>query len=178
MELLTIVWTFFRIGIISFGGGWSIVGVIQNAVVPRWFDDAGFKSLIAIAQSTPGPVALNTATMVGWNRAGYLGALLATLSVVAFPMMLLAAVLWIGSRVTMNRRAIDESLRSISLAMMLMTFWTLRPDIADPMAILLAAAAFAFSVFTKANAVWVILGSGALNALLGPAIRSLFRIPS
>lgn len=178
MELLSIVWTFFRIGVISFGGGWSIVGVIRHAVVPRWFDDNGFKSLIAIAQSTPGPVALNTATMVGWNRAGYPGAVLATLSVVAFPMMLLAAVTWIGSRMKMNRSAVDESLRSISLAMMLMTFWALRPDMTDPVALIVSVAAFAFSVFTKANAVWVILGSGAFNALLGPAIRSLFGIPS
>ena len=65
MQILEIIWTFFKIGIVSFGGGWSIVGIIRNEVVPRWVDEQGFLSLIAIAQSTPGPIALNAATMIG-----------------------------------------------------------------------------------------------------------------
>lgn len=177
MEILSLVWTFFRIGIVSFGGGWSIVGIIKNAVVPRWLDDPGFASLIAIAQSTPGPVALNTATMIGWTRAGVPGSIAATLSVVAFPMMAITVAHLVGSRLPLKKQALDESLRTGSMAMMAMTLWALRPDSADPLLLAFAALTFALQAFTKADAIWIILGSGAANAVAGPAIRSLFGIP-
>lgn len=177
MEILSLVWTFFKIGIVSFGGGWSIVGVIRHAVVPRWIDDPGFKSLIAIAQSTPGPVALNTATMIGWTKAGLAGSVAATLSVVAFPMMAIAAVRIIGSRIRLNRNALDEGLRSGSMAMMLMTLWALRPDSPDPVLLGIGVFTFALQTFTKADALWLILGSGAFNALAGPALRAALGFP-
>ena len=176
MEILNVVWTFFKIGIISFGGGWSIVGIIKSEVVPRWLDEAGFRSLVAIAQSTPGPIALNAATLIGWDQGGFLGAIAATLSVVAFPMMAIAAAGWLGPKFPLKKTALDEALRTGSMAMMLMTLWALRPDSADPVLLGLGVLAFVFAAFTKLNSLWAILGAGAINAAFGPFLRGLFGI--
>lgn len=173
MEALNVIWTFFKIGIIAFGGGWSVVGVIKNAVVPIWVDEAQFRSLIAIAQSTPGPIALNAATMIGWNHGGFLMAIAATLSVVAFPVFAIAMTTLLASKVSIKKDALNEALRTGSLAMMLMTLWVLRPVSLDPIMLALALGAFVIAAFTKINALWAILGAGAINAALGPLLRSM-----
>jgi len=174
MDTLEVVWTFFNIGIIAFGGGWSTVGIIKNAVVPQWVDEAGFRSLIAIAQSTPGPIALNAATMVGWYHGGFFTALLATLSVVTFPVTMIGLTTLLASRITLNQMQIQGALKTGSLAMMLMTLWVLRPASADPLLLFLAISTFYIGAFTKINSLWAILGAGFFNALFGPAIRSLW----
>lgn len=167
MELLTIVWTFFKIGVVSFGGGWSIVGLIKTEVVPRWIGESGFGSLMAIAQATPGPVALNAATMIGWQRQGILGAVLATLSVVAFPAIAIAGAGLLARRLRIDKGALQESLRTGTLAMMVMTLWVLLPKgNLDPILVGLGVASFALTAFTKINPLWAILGAGAVNAAL------------
>ncbi len=174
METIQVVWTFFKIGIIAFGGGWSTVGIIKNAVVPQWIDEAGFRSLIAIAQSTPGPIALNAATMVGWYHGGILTAILATVSVVVFPVLMIALTALFAGRIRLNQHQVHTALRTGSLAMMLMTLWVLRPPSADPLLLFFAIATFYFGAFTKINSLWAILGAGFINALFGPAVRSLW----
>jgi chromate transporter len=167
MELLNIVWTFFKIGVVSFGGGWSIVGLIKTEVVPRWINETGFSSLIAIAQATPGPVALNAATMIGWQRQGILGAVLATFSVVAFPVIAIAGAGLLAKRLKVDQRALQDSLRTGTLAMMAMTLWVLLPKGSlDPILVGLGVASFALAAFTKVNPLWSILGAGVVNAAL------------
>ena len=175
MQILSLIWTFFKIGIVSFGGGWSIVGLIKNEVVPRWLDDAGFRSLVAIAQSTPGPIALNAATLVGWQQGGILGAVSATIAVVAFPVMSVAAAGLAASFLAARGRGIDtasldEALRTATLAMMIMTLWTLRPASLDPLLLALGAGSFVLAAFTKLSPLWAILGAGAVKALVDLAL--------
>lgn len=164
MEALALVWTFFKIGVVSFGGGWTVVGLIKMETVPRWLDEASFQSLVAIAQATPGPVALNAATLVGWRTQGFLGALLATLAVVAFPTLAIAAAGLVGRRVRLDPARLGESLKTGTLAMMVMTFWFLLPkDGFDPKLAALGAGAFALAAFTKLNPLWAIFGAALLN---------------
>lgn len=176
MQTLEIIWTFLKVGVISFGGGWSTVGIIKNEVVPRWINETDFRGLIAIAQSTPGPIALNAATMIGWSHGGFFSALAGTLAVVTFPVAAIVVTTLLAKRVKVDKLAINESLRTGSTAMMIMTLWVLKPSSADPLLIAFGLGAFAIAAFTKVNALWAILGSGAINALAGPAIRKLFKI--
>jgi chromate transporter len=167
MEFLSLLWSFFKIGVVSFGGGWTVVGLIKAETVPRWIDEPGFAALVAIAQSTPGPVALNAATMVGWKAFGFFGAAAATISVVTFPTLAVAAVALIGRRVKVDDRALGESLRTGTLAMMLMTLWFLLPKGGiDPALAAFGAASFALAAFTKLNPLWIIFGAGAANLIL------------
>lgn len=75
--------TFFEIGAISFGGGYGMIPMIrQKCLANGWFTEEGIVNFIAVAESTPGPIAVNMATYVGSTQAGFLGALLSVLGVI------------------------------------------------------------------------------------------------
>lgn len=83
-KLLILFWTFFKIGAFTFGGGYAMIPLIQREVVEnkKWITDDDILEIIAIAESTPGPIAINSATFVGFRVAGFWGAFFATLGVV------------------------------------------------------------------------------------------------
>ena len=80
--LLQLFTTFFTIGCFAFGGGYAILSFLQQEVERRgWMTTERFVDLIAISQSTPGPISINMATFVGFENGGVPGALVATLAV-------------------------------------------------------------------------------------------------
>ncbi len=80
--LLQLFSSFFTIGLFAFGGGYAVLSFLQQEVERRgWMTTERFVDLIAIAQSTPGPIAINMATFVGYQAGGVPGALIATLAV-------------------------------------------------------------------------------------------------
>ena len=102
MLLLQLFWTFFKIGLFGFGGGYAMISMIQGEVVTshHWMDAGQFTDIVAISQSTPGPIGINSATYVGYTsmvNAGYepawgiLGSLTSTIAVMlpSFILMLL-----------------------------------------------------------------------------------------
>ncbi|HHX28080.1 MAG TPA: chromate transporter [Firmicutes bacterium] len=74
---MSIFWSFFLIGAFTFGGGWAMIPLIKRELVERrrWLEDSEFVDLLAIAQSGPGPIAVNTATVTGYKMRGVLGSL-------------------------------------------------------------------------------------------------------
>ena len=76
--------TFAKIGLFTFGGGYAMIAIIENECVEKrkWLTDAEMSTMTAIAESTPGPIAINLATYVGYKKKGFLGSMLATLGVV------------------------------------------------------------------------------------------------
>ena len=76
--------TFFKIGLFTFGGGYAMIAQIRDNVVEekKWLTDDELTEVIAIAESTPGPIAINLATYVGYKKKGVLGSAMATLGVV------------------------------------------------------------------------------------------------
>lgn len=92
--LFTLVKEFFLIGAFTYGGGLAMIPLLRDvAIAQMWLDNAQFANLIAIAQSTPGPIAINMATFIGYNELGVLGSLVASIAVVlpAFLMALIVA---------------------------------------------------------------------------------------
>ena len=81
---LTLFLTFFKIGAFTFGGGYAMLPLIQREIVEKrkWITNDDILEVVAIAESTPGPIAVNSATFVGYRTGGFSGALLATLGVV------------------------------------------------------------------------------------------------
>ena len=81
--LLTLFITFFKIGLFTIGGGYAMISVVHDECVERkkWLDNEEFLNLLAIAESTPGPIAINMATYTGYVKAKFLGALVATIGV-------------------------------------------------------------------------------------------------
>jgi len=83
LELLELLWTFFQIGLFTFGGGYAMIPLITESVVAKgWLETAQLIDFIAISESTPGPFAINIATFIGFSQAGILGSIFATLGVV------------------------------------------------------------------------------------------------
>ncbi len=82
--LLSLFWTMFKIGLFTFGGGYAMIAIIEREIIERkkWIEHEEFLDLIAIAESTPGPLAINSATFVGYKICGVLGSVFATLGVV------------------------------------------------------------------------------------------------
>ncbi|MCY6371902.1 chromate transporter [Clostridium ganghwense] len=90
--LLKIFLTFLKIGMFSFGGGLAMLPFIKKEIVDNnhWIDFSTFKDIIGIAQMTPGPIAINSATFVGFKVNGVLGSVFATLGVVTFSFILVS----------------------------------------------------------------------------------------
>lgn len=84
MIYLELLWSFFQIGLFSIGGGYAAMPLIQNQVVDihPWLTIAQFADIMTIAEMTPGPIAINSATFVGIQVAGLPGAIIATIGCV------------------------------------------------------------------------------------------------
>ncbi|MBW8381524.1 MAG: chromate transporter [Youngiibacter sp.] len=82
--LLDLFITFFKIGLFSFGGGYAMLPLIQSEVVVKhgWLTAESFINIVGISQATPGPIAINSATYVGYKTAGIIGSTCATFGVV------------------------------------------------------------------------------------------------
>ncbi len=80
-ELFSIFLAMMKIGAFTFGGGYAMIALLENEFVDKrgWLEKEEFLDLAAIAESTPGPIAINASTYVGYKRMGFLGALVATL---------------------------------------------------------------------------------------------------
>lgn len=102
MIFLQLFWTFFKIGLFGFGGGYAMISLIQGEVVQdhHWISSGQFTDIVAVSQSTPGPIGINSATYVGYSSVvnagytpavGFLGSLISTIAVVlpSFILMLL-----------------------------------------------------------------------------------------
>ncbi len=94
MIYLQLFLTFLEIGAVSFGGGYAMIPLIrENMLAYGWLTEEEMLNMIAVAESTPGPIAVNMATFVGSSQGGLLGSFLATLGVVlpSFVIILLIA---------------------------------------------------------------------------------------
>ena len=93
-ELLSLFLVFFKIGLFSFGGGYAMLTLIEAEVVDKhkWISKSELGDIFAIAESTPGPIAVNTATFIGTKRLGVFGGIFATLGVV----LLVKDNKWVG----------------------------------------------------------------------------------
>lgn len=81
--LFKIFFTMMKIGVFTFGGGYAMLALLENEFVEKraWLEKDEFLDMVAIAESTPGPIAINSATYIGYKKAGVLGSTLATVGV-------------------------------------------------------------------------------------------------
>jgi len=96
MIYFELFWSFFQIGILSFGGGYAALPLIQNQVVDirGWLTLQEFTDVLTISQMTPGPIALNAASFIGTRLAGPLGSIVATVSDVLPALIIVMFLAW------------------------------------------------------------------------------------
>ncbi len=113
-RLLPLFLTFLKIGAFTFGGGYAMIPLIQKEVTEnhKWLSDEDILNIVAIAESTPGPIAINSATFVGYMTCGVLGSVLATLGVV-LPAFLVISLISLLLQNVMDIQAVQYAFMGI-----------------------------------------------------------------
>lgn len=108
---------FLKIGLIGFGGGWAILPIIEREIVEeaKWITHNEYLDLVAIAGSTPGPIAVNAATYIGFKLAGPIGALIATIAVILPPFTLISIIAYTLTS-TINNKLVQATLNGLKAA--------------------------------------------------------------
>ena len=114
MIYLELFWSFFKIGLLSIGGGYAAMPIIQNQVIDihHWLTMTQFTDIITIAEMTPGPIAVNSATFVGIRITGPLGAVIATLGCITPSLLIVSLLAYIYYRYK-NVSALQSVLASL-----------------------------------------------------------------
>jgi len=86
--------TFFKIGIFTFGGGYAMISIIEDSCVRRkkWISEEEMMDITILAESTPGPIAINCATFVGYKQKGFIGSIIATLGIITPSFVIIFAI--------------------------------------------------------------------------------------
>ena len=123
-NILIIFLTFLKIGAISFGGGFGMIPIVTEEVVMRgWMSEEEVLNFIAISESTPGPIAVNMATFIGYNQGGVLGAVVATLGAILPAFIIIILVATILKKLLMYKgvNAFLEGVRPVVVGLILST---------------------------------------------------------
>lgn len=169
--LWELFFTFAFIGAFSFGGGYGMLPLIQEEVVyiHQWLSVVEFADILAVAEMTPGPVAINTATYVGYKMGGFWGSATATLGVITPSFLIILSLTGIVLKNKNNPyfQGAFQSLRPVVVALVTGAALLLGKDIlGDYTSLLLAAAALALTMLTKIHPVLLVVSFGFLGILL------------
>lgn len=193
--LLQLFWTFFIIGLFNFGGGGAMISLIQTQVVTLkgWISEEVFANIIAISQTTPGPIGINCATYVGYqvmadhgygNAIAILGSLSTTIAVVLPSFIIFFALMKFYSKFHTSPvfKGVMGALTPVvagmigAAALVLMfhvgfdgwipQFELIRNNFPDWRSWTLFAVAFALSMWSKISPIWIIIISGIVGILI------------
>ena len=183
MIYLELFWSFFQIGLFSIGGGYAAMPLIQNQVVDihPWLTMTQFADIMTIAEMTPGPIAVNSATFVGIQIAGIPGAIIATLGCV-FPSCVIVLTLayvyyrfrglgMVQGILAGLRPAVVAMIASAGISLLIMALYgqrTLPADLTslDVIALCIFAVGFFILRKWKLNPLYVMAGSGVIGIIL------------
>ncbi len=177
MTFLQLLYVFFKIGLLGFGGGYAMLSLIQFEVVDHfaWLTVTQFSDILALSQMTPGPVSINTATYVGYEVAGVPGAIVATLALClpAILMMYFVMRFMINNKDNRIMQYILSGLRPVLGGLILAAALLLvnRESFVDfgwgdrNISLLIFIATFVALFFYKVNAMWLIMIAGVVGIL-------------
>lgn len=172
--LLKLFLTFFKIGAFTFGGGYAMIPLIQKETVEtnKWLSDDDILEIIAIAESTPGPIAINSATFVGYKVCGFWGSFFATLGVV-LPSFIIILIISYILREFQNIKAVKYAFNGIRagvLALLIKAIISMYKKVQKNLvSYIVMAFSFIIVAFFDINVLFVIIGC----ALIG-LISSLY----
>ena len=183
MIYLELLWSFFQIGLFSIGGGYAAMPLIQRQVVDAhsWLTMTQFADIMTIAEMTPGPIAINSATFVGIQVAGIPGAIIATLGCVLPSCVIVMTLAFIYYRfrglamvkgiLAGLRPAVVAMIASAGISLVILDFYgqrTLPADVSNInfISVLIFVTALFILRKWKTNPIYVMAGAGAVGVLL------------
>lgn len=183
---LQLFWVFFIIGLFTFGGGYAMLSLIQTQVVVshNWLTESAFTDIVAISQMTPGPIGINCATYVGYEVAGILGSMTATLAVMLPSFLIVLTLVKFYTKFKDNkvfegvmswlRPAVVGLIGAAALILMFKVNWNgavpglsvVKENFSDWTSWILFAAAVVASLFFKIGPIPIIIAGGLLGLLI------------
>jgi chromate transporter len=181
--LLNLIFLFLKIGAFTFGGGYAMLGVVEKEVAEKrkWLTAEEMADAVAIAESTPGAIALNLATYIGAKVLGFFGALCAAIAVILPSAVIISLVAWLFSNFADNQYVYYASLgvRAAVCALMLNAIIKLSKPVEKKwvsLFIIAVSATFAllgaFGVL-RLNVVFILLAAAAFGVIYGIVVRKI-----
>lgn len=170
-ELFALYWAFFRIGGLTFGGGLTMLPMLKYELVEKrdWISEEQLLDCYAIGQCTPGIIAVNTATYVGYLRKGVAGGIMATLGMVS-PSVLIITIIAMCLENFMDNVWLQHALmgvRGVVCALMLNTVITLaKKSLVSPVTYIICGVAFIAAMFTNIPLIVIVLCAGLAGIII------------
>ncbi|MDD4939299.1 MAG: chromate transporter [Candidatus Omnitrophica bacterium] len=170
MIILNLFWEFFKVGLFTFGGGYAMIPVIEKEIVDKqhWLTLEQFADLFAVAEMTPGPIAINCATFVGYKVAKLWGAVASTLGVVtpSFLIMWVIASVFFSFQENQIVQAAFKGLRPAVLGLIIVAVLSIsKVSIADFRSVLVAAFVVVAVWIFKIHPILAFLVSGVIGVV-------------
>ncbi|ATW28638.1 chromate transporter [Candidatus Formimonas warabiya] len=169
--LIQLYLTFFKIGLFSFGGGYAMIPLMEKEVVRihGWLTLSQMVDIIAISQMTPGPIAINLATFVGYQAGGFWGSVGATIGVItpSFLIVLLIAKFYSRFREWETMQRVFKGIRPMVVALIGSAGLSIaQSSMVDAKAVIIGVCSFLVLQYAQVSPLFVILGAGLLGVIL------------
>ncbi len=171
VSLWNLFWTFFKTGAFTFGGGYAMISILEEDLVEKkhWITAQDMLDMIVIAESTPGVIAVNTATSIGYRKRGVIGALLATLGVILPSFLLISVLTFFITQFSENYwyKAAFTGIQACVTVLIVNAFVKMFSQLTkDVFSYIMLVGAFVVAVFTDFDVIYLILIGGVLGVAL------------
>ena len=169
-ELMNLFWSFCRIGGLTFGGGYAMLPMLQKEVVEthKWATEQELLDYYAVGQATPGIIAVNTATFIGYKEKGILGAIFATSGVV-FPslaiIMSIAGFIDSFSDLNIVQHAFSGIRVAVGVLILNALVNLVKGSVKDILGIILFVATFIISIVFNISVVYIVVASALIGII-------------
>jgi len=122
-KILNLFLTMFKIGLFTFGGGYAMISILQDEFVERkkWIDHEEFMNLVVIAESTPGPIAINSSTYIGYKVAGFWGSFFSSIGMV-LPSLIIIYIISLFFNSFLEIELISNAFKGIQVCVIYLIF--------------------------------------------------------
>ena len=174
-ELFDLFWTFCKIGALTFGGGYAMLPLIQREIVEnkKWSSEKEILDYYAVGQCTPGVIAVNTATFIGYKLRGIIGGIVATLGVI-FPSIVIILIIATFLQNFADLAIVQSAFAGIRVAVVALIITTvvklIKSSIKDYLGVIIAIIAFVISAFIGLSPVYVVIAA-ALTGFISKGLR-------
>ena len=174
-ELFDLFWTFCKIGALTFGGGYAMLPLIQREIVEnkKWSTEKEILDYYAVGQCTPGVIAVNTATFIGYKLRGIIGGIVATLGVI-FPSIVIILIIATFLQNFADLAIVQSPFAGRRVAVVALIITTvvklIKSSIKDYLGVIIAIIAFVISAFIGLSPVYVVIAA-ALTGFISKGLR-------
>ena len=169
--LIDLFFTFCRIGVLTFGGGYAMLPIIQKEIVEekKWATEEEVLDYYAVGQCTPGIIAVNTATFIGYKVHGIIGAIVATLGVV-FPSLIIITIIAALLKNFANYSIVQHAfsgIRVVVIALIVSAILKLaKTSIKNSTTLIIAIIAFILVAFVNLSPIYIVIAAACIGLIL------------